>query len=365
MTCVVWFSYLIRSYMKKIIFCLLALVAMASCKKEVIRVPDGYNSGNTEKPSGEYVADKSFKRVAYTYHNAAVGSFDTTKLEYITHLHFAFLNPKEDGTLNALTNHTNFEQLNKLAKKHNVKTAISIQGNESTFRNISANKETRSKLVKSLVDFVVFNNLDGVDLDWEYPRANQGSDITFELFAKELATELHAWHKYLSIAVTAGLYAGPVKEGITKGAIDAVDFVNLMAYDGIGSDSENTEHHATYRMAERVLSVWINEKGVPKEKAVLGLPVYGKYRKYTNAEKTTYIDQSMTYSALLSANKDDLSLDYYTNGDNETYWYNNIGTIQAKTNLAKQSGNGVMFWEYAQDARGESSLIKAAYDASK
>lgn len=353
--------------MKKIIFCLFALVAMASCKKEVIRVPDGYNSGNTEKPSGEYVADKSFKRVAYAYHNAAIGSFDTAKLEYITHLHFAFLNPdpKADGTLTALTNHTNFEQLNKLAKQYNVKTAISIQGSEVVFRNVASNKETRSKLIKSLVDFAVFNNLDGVDLDWEYPRANQGSDITFEIFAKELATELHAWHKYLSMAVTAGLYAGPVKEGITKGAIDAVDFVNLMAYDGIGSDSENMEHHATYKMAEKVLNVWINEKGLPKEKAVLGLPVYGKYRKYTNPAKTTYTDQSMTYSALLAANNGNVALDSYTNKDNEVYWYNNIGAIQAKTNLAKQLGNGVMFWEYAQDTKDDNSLIKAAYSVSK
>lgn len=348
---------------KLILLCAVAFGLFGSCKKDVIWVPDGYGASKVEKPTGDYVADNSFKRVAYAYHNAAIATFDTTKLQYITHLHFAFLNPKEDGTLQTLTNHGNFVALNKLAKENKVKTAISIQGNELMFRTIAANEQTRKKLVKSLVDFVVLYNVDGVDLDWEYPRANHGSDVTFEVFAKELSAELHAWHKYLSMAVTSGIFAGTVKDGITKGAIDAVDFVNLMAYDGIGVDPVNKDHHATYAMAERVLNAWLIDKGLPKEKAVLGLPVYGKYRKYSSA--TVYTELSMTYNALLAANKNDVTVESYTNAAGETYWYNNIGTIQAKTTLAKGRANGVMFWEYGQDTKGANSLLKAAYDVSK
>ena len=338
---------------KLLILCIASLSLFASCKKDVIWVPEDYGASAVEKPVGNYVPDNSFKRISYAYHNTSLANFDTTKLQYITHLHFAFLNPKEDGTLQTLTNHANFEALNKLAKENKVKTAISIQGNELIFRTIAANEQTRKTLVKSLVDFAVRYNLDGIDLDWEYPRANYGSDVTFEIFTKELSAELHSWHKYLSMAVTAGLFAGPVKDGITKGAIDNVDFLNLMAYDGIGTDTNAPNHHSSYGMAEKVINIWLTDKQVPKEKIILGIPLYGK--NSSNA--------SMTYSSLMAAGAD-VNADVF-NVSGVDYYFNGITTIKSKTELAKAKGNGVMFWEYGQDVKGNNSLIKAAYDVSK
>lgn len=338
---------------KMLILALIAMLAMLSCEKDIVWVPDGYGASEVKKPDGPYVADNSFKRVAYCYHSNAIASFDTTKLAYITHLHFAFLTPKEDGTLQLLTNQPNFEALNKLAKEHQVKTAFSIQGNEVMFRTIAANQQTRSLLVKNLVEFAVRHNLDGIDLDWEYPRANFGSDVTFELFAKELSKELHAWHKYVSVAVTPGIYAGPIKDGITRGTIDAVDFVNLMAYDGPNIDPENMQHHATLFMANRVFDTWMVEKGLPKEKAVLGVPLYGK-----NTSNT-----AMTFITLLANGADPAADSFVYNGVG--YFYNGTNTINAKVELAKQRGNGVMFWEYNQDAKGINSLMKTAYEKSK
>ena len=51
---------------------------------------------------------------------------------------------------------------------------------------------------------------------------------------KALSKELHSWHKYLSAAVTAVVFPGGIRDGITLGAVEAKDFVNLMAYDGAG-----------------------------------------------------------------------------------------------------------------------------------
>lgn len=338
---------------KLFIYSLLLATVFTSCKKDVIWVPDNYGATEVQKPAGPYQPDTRFKSVAYCYHTNAIATFDTAKLAYITHLHFAFLNPQEGGTLQTLTNFPNFEALKNLAKEKGVKTAISLSGNEVLYRTIAANEKTRKLFVKNIVDFAVRYGLDGIDLDWEYPRANFGSDVTFTLFAQELSAELHSWHKYLSMAVTAGLFAGPVKDGITPEAIAAVDFVNLMAYDGIGTDVTNPNHHSSQAMAERVLNTWLTDKGLPKEKAVVGLPMYGK-----NTANT-----ARTYITLLAdgANPNE---DQFTVGTS-TYYYNGINTIKAKTQFAKQHGNGVMFWEFAQDARGANSLIKAAYDASR
>jgi len=330
-----------------------ALSFMGACKKDIVWVPDDFGAELVKKPEGPYIADKSFKSVAYAYHNANIATFDTAKLQYITHLHFAFLTPKDDGTLQTLTNHGNFEKLNTLAHDNKVKTAISIQGDEVLFRTLAANEQTRKRLVKSLVDFAVRYQLDGVDLDWEYPRANYGSDVAFEVFAQELAAELHSWHKYLSMAVTPGLYAGPVKDGITKGAMEALDFVNLMAYDAKGIDLDDPNHHSTYLIAQKTLDVWLDDKGLSPEKAVLGVPLYGK-----NVDNL-----AMSYISLVKAGADPNADMFVTSG--KAYYYNGVKTMRAKAALAKQRANGIMFWEFGQDDLGQNSLIKAAFDALK
>lgn len=339
--------------MKKIVLSVIAFALFLSCEKDVIKVPDGYGVSELKKPEGDYVVDNSFKRVAYGWGNVDPMLFDTAKLEYITHMHFAFLYPKEDGSLTALSNEGRFKSLNELAISKGVKTAISLAGDENIYRTIASSAAVRKTFVKNVVEFAVRNNLSGIDLDWEYPRANYGSDVTFTLLVKELSAELHSWHKYLSIAVTAGLFNGPVKDGITKDAINAVDFVNLMAYDAIGRDAEQPNHHSTYAIAEKVLNVWAQEKNVPKEKIVLGLPAYGLDVK----------DNPKTYASLLTAGADPNEDSFVI--DNIEYYYNGVTIIKAKTELAKTKGNGVMFWEYGQDAKGANSLIKAAYDASK
>lgn len=339
--------------MRRILLSLIAIMLITSCKKEVVKVPDGYGVTDVKKPEGPYVADNSFKRIAYCWGNIDPVSFDTTKLDYVTHMHFAFLNPKQDGTLAALANEARFKILNELAIEKGVKTAISLSGDENIFRNIAADAVLRKTFIKNVVDFAVRNKLSGIDLDWEYPRANNGSDITFTLLVQELSTELHAWHKYLSMAVTAGLFNGPVKDGITKEAIDAVDFVNLMAYDAIGRDPNQPFHHSTLLIANNVIDIWTNEKGVPKEKVVLGIPAYGLDKD----------DNSRSYYNLLNDGADPND-DFFTIAGT-TYYYNGIPTVMAKTSLAKAKGNGVMFWEYSQDARGSNSLLKAAYEGSK
>ncbi|WP_164123210.1 MULTISPECIES: glycosyl hydrolase family 18 protein [Sphingobacterium] len=339
--------------MKKILLSIFSFALFFSCEKEIIKVPDGYGVSELKKPEGDYVVDNSFKRVAYSWGNIDPVLFDTTKLDYLTHVHFAFLYPKEDGSLTALSNEVRFESLNELAISKGVKTAISLAGDENVYRTIASSAAVRKAFVKNVVEFAVRNNLSGIDLDWEYPRANYGSDVTFALLVKELSLELHSWHKYLSIAVTAGVFNGPVKDGITKEAIDAVDFVNLMAYDAIGRDAQQPSHHSTYAIANKVLDVWLLEKNVPKEKVVLGVPAYG----------LDVADNPRTYANLLAAGADPNADSFII--DKIEYYYNGIATIKAKTELAKSRGNGVMFWEYSQDTKGANSLIKAAYEVSK
>ncbi|MCD0487457.1 chitinase [Pedobacter sp. MC2016-14] len=341
--------------MKNILYIsVIFIAALQSCSKDLNWVEDGYTTGAVTYaiPAGAYVPDNSFKIVAYYAEANEPDSIGLDKYKMITHLHYAFAYPNADGTLKALAKPANFTKVMKLAKENGVKRAISLAGSESIYSALAADPVLRKTLVNNIMAFVLKNDLDGVDIDWEYPRSNFSNDITYEAFMKDLSARLHVYHKYLSSAVTAGLYAGSVKDGINKAAIDAMDFVNLMAYDGANWKSD--PNHSSYIMAGDVLDVWFNEKGLTKEKAVLGFPAYGK-----NAANA-----AMTYRNLL-ANKADPMLNIFTmmtGATPVTYYYNGIPLIKEKTALAYSRANGIMVWELSQDANGANSLIKAAKD---
>lgn len=343
--------------MKKIFYLgALCFFMLQACEKDINIVPDGYNTGSgsvvKEKPTTPYVSDTNFKILAYYSEAREIDSISLAKFKMVTHIHYAFAYPNADGTIKAIAKPANFQKIKKLAKDNGVKFAVSIAGvstaEKANYELVITDPSLRSKFIKNIVDFAVKNDLDGIDIDWEYPTYDKGQHITYEAFMRDLSVELHAWHKYLSAAVTAGVYAGSIRDGITIGAVNAMDFVNLMAYDG--ANYKGNPNHSSLVLAQDVLDYWLNVKGVPKQKAVLGMPNYGK--NSANA--------AITYRDLLRQGADPMAESFTVGG--ATYYYNGIPLAKQKAALAKDKANGILFWEFYQDANGDNSLIKAVND---
>lgn len=297
-----------------------------------------------------YVPDNSFKIVAYfpSYRNP--DSVDISKYKMITHLFYAFLNPAVNGSLNTLPEPARFSQVISAARSKGVKVGISVSGAHDVFVSLAANAVSRTNLVKNILAFAKQNNLDGVDMDWEYPRSSDGSDVNYTVLMKELSDTLHNNNKYLSAAVTPAVYAGPVRDGFKTENFAYIDFINIMVYDGLGWDKSVPKQHASYNMAVTSLDIWLNMKGLPREKAILGIPSYGR----NNA------NLSAGYRTLIAAGgKSNIDSAAY-NGS--VYYYNGTKTVKDKAILAKQRGNGIMMWEFYFDTNGSNSLLKAVND---
>lgn len=329
------------------------LMAFNACKKSDDPSP-------TPKPVDPpvvtpYVPDNSFKIVAYMPGYRDPATVADAKFKMITHLNFAFLNinPTADGSVVALTSTENsrMNTLKQKAKANNVKFGISVMGAESIFATVAASTVARANFVKNLVAFVKTNGLDGLDMDWEYPRtSNGGPNKDFTALMKELSTELHKEGKYLSAAITPAVYVSTNKDAIEAEVYNYVDFFNIMQYDGAGYDTAEPLNHASLKMTDASLNVWLNTKGMPKEKAILGMPLYGKD---ANGTSIGYRD--------IEASGADINLNVATvNG--KTYGYNGISLIKTKTQRAKERCYGIMFWEFSHDSNTANSLIKAAND---
>ena len=276
-------------------------------------------------------------------------SVDTAAIAFhrLTHINFAFAIPaKNGGGLDALRNADKLEALVKKAHRHNVKVFISIGGwsigdgggDDSRFHRLAADPVERNYFIAKTMELVRRFNLDGVDVDWEYPDIENRSADDNVLLMRQLGDSLHAINKELTAAV---VHYGNQGEGTKDEIFEIVDWLNLMAYD---DDKGQPVPHSPYSLAERSISYWVKERGLPPQKAVLGLPFYGKPRK----EKLSH------YKDLLAAGADPMKDEF------DSVYYNGIATIKKKTELAVKEGlAGVMIWEISQDTQDDRSLLMA------
>jgi len=322
------------------------LLVLLSCKKnDPITAPT-----EPPMPTTPYVPDNSFKVISYFPSYRDPAGVSDSKFKMITHLFYAFLNPNTDGSLAALAQPARFTTIIQKAKANGVKTGISISGTKSIFVTMAASETARNLFVKNVVTFVKTNNLDGVDMDWEYPSTSDGSADNYVLLMKELSDSLHKYNKFLSAAITPGVYAGSIRDGLKSEVFPVVDFFNIMVYDGIGWDKNEPFQHASYNMAVASLNYWLSTRGMPKEKAVLGIPAYGK-----NANNS-----AKAYRDFVAAGAD-VSLDN-ASIDGVQFYFNGTVTTRKKAKLAKDIANGIMFWEFYHDDNGDKSIIRAAND---
>jgi GH18 family chitinase len=264
----------------------------------------------------------------------------------LTHINIAFENPNDAGELT-------FKDRNQFlidkAREKGVKVLISIGGGAAAenktlqaryFDLISADK--RAAFAASIAQYVEKHQFDGLDVDIEGPSINKD----YGDFIAELAKALKSKKKLLTAALSKG-YGG---DKVPDSVFEHFDFINIMAYDATGPWNPNKPGpHSSMEFARSSVNYWL-ERGVPKEKAVLGVPFYG--HGFGDAAKRggwSYKNIVATYQGAETRDE-----------SGKTVWYNGIPTIKAKTKYVVDEGlAGVMIWSLDGDASGEKSLLRA------
>lgn len=310
-----------------------------------------------EKTEATFQSD-NFKVVGYysgDLFNEPVEKLQTNKL---THVMYAFLIPNEDGTVNPLNKPDQLTQVVTKAHQDGAKVYIALGGWSyngvplvSTFEKVAADNTLRGKLVQSVVDFVLQNNLDGVEIDWEHPNAT--SIGNYEKLVVQLSDALNKQGKHLTAAVNGAwsTTAGPeVSKLMTDKCLNSFEFISVMAY-----DMNNAEHSPLW-FANTSIDYWLN-RGVSPDKIVLGMPLYAR-------------PSWMQYRDLVNLNQSNAYVDYVAGSPNDSY-YNSFDTLREKTLLAAKKAGGVMLFDVNEDVDwrdpklGQYSIVSMIQDTSQ
>ncbi|MBB6271601.1 GH18 family chitinase [Pedobacter cryoconitis] len=320
-----------KNRLQLIIMPALLLLCMASCKKQGTdyAVPEAEKNAN--QTSVNAIAPADFKVIGYL--PSWAGEVSQVQFNKLTHVNYAFILPTASGGFQALENPSKLQNLVSTAHANNVKVLVSVggwnNGDDSAFESFAASASGRTTFTNNVINLVNQYNLDGIDIDWEYPDAgNSGNN--YSALMQQLSTAMHSRGKLLTAAVVS--YDGP---GVQNAVFGYVDFLNIMAYD------EGGANHSTYDLAVKSLNYW-KGRGLPASKANLGVPFYGR-------SSSEYVDYKTILSRGGSPNSDSFA----------GIGYNGIPTIKNKTNLAFDQAGGIMFWELSQDATAGNSLLSA------
>jgi chitinase len=288
----------------------------------------------------------------------------------------------------------NFAFLTGLRKRNpSLTILLSIGGwnGSGRFSDAALTAQSRATFVESAVDFLRRYDLDGLDVDWEYPglpgagnKYRPEDTRNFTLLLKDLRQrfdrEQKAAGRRLILTIAAGASEEYLAHTQMKKVQRYVDAVNLMTYDYAmpstdaltGFNAPLYADPAAPRQESVSASVRAFEQaGVPAGKILIGIPFYshiwqqvpdrnhGLFQPGKPASNdfapfgairlnllgqgyARYWDQTASVPYLYSAEKQ------------QFVSYDDAESITAKCNYAvSRKLGGVMFWKYLDDPSGE------------
>lgn len=338
---------------------LAALLFLASCRKSEVPTP----TPPTPPPPAVNIVpppELGFYVVGYFPSYRDPATMPDVKFKMCNVVIYAFANVAATGDI-TIANPARLTVVAERSKANGAKVFLSFNGTVANWQQMAATPGTRNYFIRQVMSAVRANRLDGVDIDWEYPSTADGTAQTFTSLMKELGDSCHVDGRYyLSAAITSGKYAGAIRDAVSTELLQGnqIDFYNIMAYDDF-STTLPFRHHSDMSLAETSLNYWVNTRGMPKRKAILGIASYGRPSGMTQTNTV------LTYAAILGQGgrpDSDSATVTATGFAPYTIYYNGTPTVKRKAMLAKTSANGVMFWEKGQDSHDGTSLIKAACD---
>lgn len=359
----------LRGYMRRLTFGILALAAFAS-------------------GVGAEEATHDYRIIGYVADGPTLPKISAGKLDVINFA-FAQVNPAHEVFLPYPTAAGSLAGLVALRKDNpDLKVLLSIGGwGAGNFSEAALTDAARARFADTAVALVRTHDLDGLDIDWEYP-AHPGPGIShrpedkqnFTLLLQAVRTKLdelgasNGGRRYL---LTIAAADGEAARGLEIARISEVlDWINLMTYDFYGSLTPTTGHHASLyrsrsaapgsRTTEQAVGEFL-KAGTPPRKLNVGLAFYGRvFGKVGDVQQGLHQPFSSEGGFVTWQ---EIARDYLDKGGFVRLWdeqaqaawlwnekdrrlisYEDPQALRAKAEFVRERGlGGLMYWEQRTD----------------
>jgi chitinase len=312
----------------------------------------------------------------------------------LTRVNYAFSNIKDGRIVNGFAHDDqNLAFLVALKQQNPSLTVLTSVGGwlwSGVFSDMALTKQSRAVFIASVVQYVQSHQLDGLDIDWEYPGL-PGAEPHFRvedkhnytLLLKELRKRFNRLEKELHRPLYLTIATGASQEFLDHTEMHKVqkyvDTVNLMAYDYYEPDSDAmTGHHAPLytnpadpkKISDDRSVQEYESAGVPAAKIVLGVPFYGhewgqvpatNHGLYQPGKQiphgyAPYHDgpEAMMKNGFTRYWDSSASAPYLYNADKQIFVsYDDPESLALKCKyVLSHHLRGVMFWDYESDSSG-------------
>lgn len=272
----------------------------------------------------------------------------------LTHINYAFghVNDSFDGV--RIDNPDRLHAISNLKKDApGLKVLLSVGGwGSGRFSEMAADAQNRKKFAEDCLRVVKEYNLDGIDIDWEYPTNNAAGisaspddTANFSLLIKQLRETLGQDRLVTLASVSSANYID------FKAIVPYLDLVNVMTYDMANAPL----HHAPLFNSENTPDLSVDgaikahiAAGVPASKIVMGVPFYGRGGEEMKGKSFKDIHEGDGYS---------LVFDYTAKAPmmvnsqgTPVLGYDDARSLNIKCDYILENDlRGVMYWDYSGD----------------
>ena len=288
------------------------------------------------------------------------------------------------------------------------------------FSDMAVSPESREKFAQSVYEFVQKYQLDGLDMDWEYPgipaagtKARPEDKENFTAIMKRLRQVLDSTGRDQTLTFASAGWKRYYDNIETLEVMKYASYMNIMTYDQVSGVSIYTGHHTPLgyvsnqeigdhpfkrnldslyaagryqdpdpRSAEKIVKFLI-DMGVDPSQLVIGGAFYGRAWKGVPPVNNGLYQLSggihIGWSAYHQIRKEfETNPDYVRHWDEKVkaaYMYNakdsimisydDTVSLRMKTEFAIEKGlGGIMFWELGNDTKEPNGLLDAIHTAA-
>ena len=270
--------------------------------------------------------------------------------QYLTHINYSFAHIKSDFESLDIKTPSRLQQIADLKKSNpSLKILLSVGGwGAGNFSEMAADDAHRKKFCENCLAAVQKYNLDGIDLDWEYPTSSSAGISASKDDTKNFTKLLKDLREVLGNDLLITMASSSSAKYIDfRNCIQYMDFVNIMTYDMGKPPYHNAGLYPsamTTRSCDESVTLHVNA-GVPIQKIVLGIPFFG----HNGKEEVDF--NEINYTGYNIRWDDVAKVPYLVDASGTmVLTYDDETSVGLKADYVKTKGlRGAMYWNIEAD----------------